>query len=166
VAAGCTPDVDKDNYVEYSSYFWEALGGRTAAGEQAPTSDYDGDGRTSLAEAHAYTVLHAETIDLPLTTSSEFLSKESQFADAEHPQLLAADAPYDEVLKLATPAERAVLEGLSTELGLTGNDRIAAAERAGNERSFRRGQRGRRPGRGPVGCGKPSRRFASSRRTC
>ena len=149
VAAGCTPDVDKSSYVEYSSYFWEALGGRTQSGEAIARPDYDGDGRVSLAEAHAYTVLHAETIDLPLTTSSEFLSEWSQFADDEHPELLADDAPYDTVRELATPAERAILEGLSTQLGLEGNDRIAEAERAGGEsRRFRRGQRGRQPGRG------------------
>jgi hypothetical protein len=149
VAAGCTPDVDKASYVEYSSYFWEAVGGQSQSGETIVRPDYDGDGRVSLAEAHAYTVLHAETVDLPLTTSGEFLSEWSQFADEEHPELLADDAPYDAVRELATPAERAVLDGLSTQLGLEGKDRIAAAARAGGEsRRFRRGQRGRRPGQG------------------
>ena len=147
VAAGCTPDVDTTSYVEYSSYFWEALGGRTQAGDAGARPDYDGDGRTSFAEAHAYTVLHAETIDLPVKTSSEFLSVESQFADREHPELLADDAPYDEVLKLATPAERAILEGLSAELELAGNERIDQAERARPERRGRR-FRGRSAGRG------------------
>ena len=130
VAAGCTPDVDKASYVEYSSYFWEALGGRAQTGEVIAPPDYDGNGRVTFDEAHAYTVLHADTIDLPLRTSGEFLSVESQFADAEHPDLLAEEAPYDVVLGLATPAERAILEGLSAELGLEGADRIEAAEDA------------------------------------
>ena len=147
VAAGCTPDVDKASYVEYSSYFWAALGGRSQTGETIEKPDYDGDGRVSLAEAHAYTVLHADTIDLPLTTSSEFLNGQSQFADDEHPKLLAEDAPYDEVLKLATPAERAVLEGLSAELALSGNDRIAAANDAADDSPRRRGRGGRGAGR-------------------
>jgi hypothetical protein len=149
VAAGCTPDVDKASYVEYSSYFWAAVGGRTQAGEAIKPPDYDGDGRVSFAEAHAYTVLHAETIDLPLKTSGEFLSVESQFADAEHPGLLPQDAAYDAVRELATPAERAILDGLSVSLGLEGPQRIAVAKGEGQERRgrFRGRFRGRSPGR-------------------
>jgi hypothetical protein len=142
VAAGCTPDVDQTTYVEYSTYFWEALAGHTRTGQPIKRPDYDGDGRTSFAEAHAYTVLGADTIDLPLTSSSEFLSVESQFKDEDHPKLLPKDAPYDTVLELATPAERAILEGLSSQLELTGSDRIATAGR--NDRTSRRGRgRGR-----------------------
>ncbi len=151
VAAGCTPDVDKASYVEYSSYFWEGLGGRKQTGEAIARPDYDGDGRVSFAEAHAYTVLHASTIDLPLTASSEFLAVESQFADAEHPTLLAGNAAYETVRSLATPAQRAILDGLSAELGLEGAGRIDAAKRASREprRFGRRGRggSGRRAGR-------------------
>jgi hypothetical protein len=149
-AAGCTPDVDKASYVEYSSYFWEAVSGKKQTGEAIAKPDYDGDGRVSFAEAHAYTVLNAETIDLPVKTSGEFLSIESQFADEEHPTLMAADAPYEEVLNLATPAERAVLEGLSTLLGLTGSDRMEAAERGIDESRPRFRRRGRGFGRSPA----------------
>jgi hypothetical protein len=141
-AAGCTPDVDESTYVEYSTYFWEALAGRTRTGKSIVAPDYDADGRVSLIEAHAYTVLKADTIDLPLTTSSEFLSVESQFQDDGHPELRPEDAPYDDILKLATPVERAVLEGLSKQLALTGTGRIKAAER--ESRPSRRGRsRGR-----------------------
>ena len=89
VAAGCTPDVDETTYVEYSTYFWEALAGHTRTGKPIVRPDYDGDGNVSFAEAHAYTVLNADTIDLPLTTSSEFLSVESQFQDDDHPEAAA-----------------------------------------------------------------------------
>jgi hypothetical protein len=141
-AAGCTPDVDETTYVEYSTYFWEALAGRTRTGKSIVAPDYDADGRVSLIEAHAYTVLKADTIDLPLTTSSEFLSVESQFEDDGHPELLPEDAPYDDILKLATPVERTVLEGLSKQLALTGTGRIETAER--ESRPSRRGRsRGR-----------------------
>jgi hypothetical protein len=150
VAAGCTPDVDKASYVEYSSYFWEAVSGKKQTGEAIAKPDYDGDGRVSFAEAHAYTVLNAETIDLPVKTSGEYLSVESQFADEEQPGLLAADAPYEEVLKRATPAERAVLEGLSTQLGLTGSDRMEAADRGIDESRPRFRRRGRGFGRSPA----------------
>ncbi len=142
VAAGCTPDVDETTYVEYSTYFWEALAGHTRTGMPIVRPDYDGDGKVSFAEAHAYTVLSADTIDSPLTSSSEFLSVESQFKDDDHPELLSKDAPYDTIHELATPAERAILDGLSKQLELTGSDRIAAAQR--ESRPFRRGRsRGR-----------------------
>jgi hypothetical protein len=141
-AAGCTPDVDETTYVEYSTYFWEALAGRTRTGKPIPAPDYDGDGNVSWSEAHAYTVLSADTIDLPLTTSSEFLTVESQFQDDDHSGLLPKDSPYDDILKLATPIERTVLEGLSKQLALSGSDRVEAAER--ESRPSRRGRtRGR-----------------------
>jgi hypothetical protein len=149
-AAGCTPDVDKASYVEYSSYFWEAVSGKKQTGEAIAKPDYDGDGRVSFAEAHAYTVLNADTIDLPVKTSGEYLSVESQFADEARPDLLGADTTYEEVLKLATPAERAVLEGLSTQLGLTGSGRIEEADRAGSQSTRRFGRRGRGFGRSPA----------------
>ncbi len=147
-AAGCTPDVEEANYVEYSTYFWEALGGRSRTGKPVTPPDYDGDGKVSFAEAHAYTVIHADTIDLPLTTSNEFLSEESQFRDAEHPGLLPKETPYEKIYELATPAERAVLEGLSKQLELSGNDRVAVAQR--EARAARRGRfRSRGPGPSP-----------------
>ena len=146
VAAGCTPDVDETTYVEYSTYFWEAVAGHTRAGKPITPPDYDGDGKVSFAEAHAYTVLNADTIDLPLTSSSEFLSVESHFKDSDHPELLPKDAPYDTIHELATSAERAILDGLSKQLELTGADRIAAAQR--ETRAIRRG-RFRGPGQSP-----------------
>jgi hypothetical protein len=147
-AAGCTPDVDEASYVEYSTYFWEALGGRTRTGQAIQRPDYDGDGLVSFAEAHAYTVLKADTIDLPLKTSGEFLSVESQFADEQHRELLSEDAPYDVVYKLATPEERAILDSLSQQLELTGNARIETAQNESQapRRGSRRRQRGRSSG--------------------
>jgi hypothetical protein len=144
-AAGCTPDVDEATYVEYSTYFWEALSGYTRTGTPIDPPDYDRDGRVSFDEAHAYTVVKADTIDLPLKTSGEFLSVESRFADDDHRELLPDDAPYDVVRRLATPAERAILDALSEQLELEGNERIDAAQRESQEP--RRGSRRRRGGR-------------------
>ena len=150
VAAGCTPEIDEATYVEYSTYFWEALGGYTRMGEPIVSPDYDGDGSVSFDEAHAYTVLKADTIDLPIKTSGEFLDVESTFADDEHPELLPENAPYDVVLELSTSAERAILESLSQELDLQGSKRIETARREGaSRRGSRRRSRGRssnRPG--------------------
>src|SRR5690606_14797632 len=69
VAAGCTPDVNEANYQEYSSFFWAALAGSSRSGEPIPRIDYDGDGVTSFAEAHAYAVIESSTVDIPLRTS-------------------------------------------------------------------------------------------------
>jgi hypothetical protein len=147
VAAGCTPEVDETTYVEYSTYFFEALAGHSRTGSPIVRPDYDRDGNVSFAEAHAYTVLSADTIDLPLTTSSEFLSVESRFQDDDHPGLLPENAPYDTILSLATPFERAVLDGLSKQLDLTGNTRIEDARRESRPFLGRRRGRGRDPGR-------------------
>ena len=173
MAAGCTPDIDEANYHEYSTSFFEALRGKTRFDEPIERPDYDGDGRTSLAEAHAYVVLTSPTIDIPVCTSDEFLralqkpeeeqpevprrrgrrnretqpdensaqaSDADESADAaqeessevpaepesENP-LLTADSPYAELLAQATPVQRAVLEGLSATLEVSGDQRAAAA---------------------------------------
>ncbi|MGB7324555.1 MAG: hypothetical protein WBD31_06770 [Rubripirellula sp.] len=147
-AAGCTPDVDETNYVEYSTYFWAALQGVDRSGNPIERPDYDNDGRVGFNEAHAYTVINAATIDIPLTTSSEYLSIHSRFAgerdsDAEF-DLLENDEAYSLVLPLGTPAQQAILEGLSSRLGLDSEDRITVAWEAGQPQRGRRRSRATR----------------------
>ncbi len=147
-AAGCTPEVDEASYVEYSTYFWAALSGRDRSGRAIELPDYDGDGTVSFAEAHAYTILTADTIDLPVTTSGEFLTVESKFGDDDS-DLLVNDEPYDVILGLANPSQKAILEGLSEQLSLSGEDRVVTAWK---ETQPQRGQsqgRGRFRGRRP-----------------
>ncbi len=141
-AAGCTPDADETNYKEYSTYFWAALSGVDRAGNPIERPDYDGDGKISFEEAHAYTILNADTIDLPVKTSGEYLSVVSRFAtDDDGSKLLNSDEPYSVVLGYASPVQRQVLEGLSTQLELSGDDRLDDALKA--SRPQRRGRRGR-----------------------
>ena len=142
-AAGCTPEINEATYVEYSTYFWAGIAGHSRTGDSVKLPDYDADGRVSFAEAHAYTVLTANTIDLPIKTSGEFLGVESLFANENHPELLADDAEYATVLSLADDSEKAILEGLSDQLGLAGENRISDARRQGRQR--RSSNRGRRP---------------------
>ncbi len=156
-AAGCTPDVDEASYVEYSTYFWAALAGRDRAGKAIELPDYDGDGTVSFDEAHAYTILTADTIDLPVKTSGEFLSVHSKFGE-DDPQLLTNDEPYDVILRLATPSERAILEGLSRQLNLSGNDRIVDAWRETRRDQGRSQGRGRSRSRRPESPGSQLRR--------
>ncbi len=146
-AAGCTPEIDETTYVEYSTYFWEAIAGHNRVNQPIEPPDYNKDGKISFEEAHAYTILRSDTIDLPINTSGEFLGIESMFQDDKHPDLLPRDLAYDEVLKLATPSERAILEGLSEQLELSGQDRLSDAERLSNENRSRGRSRGRYRGR-------------------
>jgi hypothetical protein len=79
VAAGCTPDIREENYQEYSTHFWEALCGESRIGKKIQKPDFNGDGSTSLTEAHAYVVIHSNTIDIPIKTSDIFLRRFSSF---------------------------------------------------------------------------------------
>lgn len=79
VAAGCTPDIREENYQEYSTRFWEALCGESRTGNKIQKPDYNGDGHTSLLEAHTYVIINSNTIDLPIKTSDVFLRKFSSF---------------------------------------------------------------------------------------
>ncbi|MFK7820760.1 MAG: hypothetical protein AB8G99_18725 [Planctomycetaceae bacterium] len=140
-AAGCTPEVDETTYVEYSTYFWAAISGKDRTGKPVTRPDYNKDGEVSLEEAHAYTVLTADTIDLPLKSSGEFLTQHGRYGRPGG-NLLTDDAVYADVLAVASPAQRAVLNGLSEQLGLSGEERVMNAFEV-----TRRGNRGRRRGR-------------------
>jgi hypothetical protein len=77
-AAGCTPEVNEADYQEYSTFFWAALGGKNRSGESIAKPDYDDDGQVSLAEAHAYTLIESDTIDIPVRTSEALLRRYSR----------------------------------------------------------------------------------------
>jgi len=127
LAAGCTPDTAEENYKDYTTYFFAALSGRTRTGQPVTPPDYDRDGQTSMAEAHAFVLLNSDTIDIPMTTSDVLLRQFSKTKDAKTKDLVTGSTAFDQLLKLATPDRRAVLEGLSKQLELKGEDRAAAA---------------------------------------
>lgn len=128
VAAGCTADADEENYHEYSTYFWSALYGRTRTGEPVEPPDYDSNGRVSLAEAHAYSLITSDTIDVSMKTSDNFLRQFSKIGGGQgREKWLTPDSPYDRQLDAAEPPERAELKGLSDRLRLEGPARTHAA---------------------------------------
>ncbi|MBX7165768.1 MAG: hypothetical protein K1X74_05415 [Pirellulales bacterium] len=133
VAAGCTPDIREEDYQEYSTAFWAALGGRTRAGEPIDLPDFDGDGHVSFTEAHAYALIQSPTIDISVKTSDALLRAFSKLKSDEHADLLTAEAPCDELLATAAPAERTAIERLSSQLDLTAANRHEAAERLASE---------------------------------
>ncbi len=149
MAAGCTSDIDEDNYREYSTYFWAALYGRTRTGQSVTRPDYDGDGHVSLAEAHAYVQISSDTIDIPLATSDIFLRSCSK-AEKGKAEMVNGEDDVESLLGLARPEQRAVIEELSKQLTLKQAGRMAETraladkydkERKGLDQQKRRAQR-------------------------
>lgn len=121
-AAGCTPEVDEANYHDFTSYFFAALSGTNRLGQPVSGADYDHSGKVGMNEAFAYTLLHDNSIDTPVCTSDVFLRRFVKTADAD-----VFQTPYAQVRAWAAPAQLAALEGLSDQLQLTGDDRLARA---------------------------------------
>lgn len=121
-AAGCTPDIEEDNYKEYSSYFWAAMRGESRTGVPVATPDWNLDGQVGFDEAHAYALLTSDTIDVSIKTSDALLRSISRNT-GDQPGLVTADAPYQHLIAVATPVDRAVLDGLSEQLGLAAPQR-------------------------------------------
>lgn len=121
-AAGCTSLINTKEYRDFTTYFMGALIGSTRTGEKVVAEDYDKNGFIGMNEAFCWSLINDESIDTPICTSDEFLrrvvnvSEESIFA-----------TKYSDVLKWATPAQKAALESLSASANLTGEDRLAKA---------------------------------------
>lgn len=131
LAAGCTPDIDEEDYQEFSTFFFEALCGRTRTGKSVAKPDYDGDGVTSYTDAFTYVLLTSNTIDIPMTTSDQLLRDKSRVRKSRNEQvadLLPRNATWSQLLSHATPAQKAALEGLAQELELDGEDRLTRAQ--------------------------------------
>ncbi len=131
-AAGCTPNVNEADYKEYSSYFWAALCGEDRLGVGVDRPDYNSDGQTDYLEAHAYAMIHSDSTDLSMTTSDR-LVRAIEVPDAKPGESrLSQDSAYPDLYDVADPARRAILDGLSERLGLTGDNRSRQAREALN----------------------------------
>lgn len=122
MAAGCGAEIHEPDYQDFSSYFFGALCGRSRIGQPVTGADYDGDGTVSLHEAFCFALIHDGSSDTPTCTSDAFLRR---FASIPEAELYAT--PFAKLHAAATPAQRAVLEALSTALQLSGEDRLRAA---------------------------------------
>lgn len=151
-AAGCTADIDEANYQEYSSFFWAAIGGVNRLGDAIEPPDYNQDGVVSFDEAHGFTILTSNSIDLPIKTSGEFLRVHSKFGSPGDEALLSKDITYSRLLELANPTQRAVLDGLSAQLELAGENRFAVARSKSRQttRGSSKGRTSRRPAPSPA----------------
>lgn len=122
-ASGCTEQVNERDYQDFTTHFFAALSGMSRDGRAITGADYDGDGRVSLDEAYAYAQINDNSIDVPLCTSDAFL---------RHVFLLDDKAwqktSFSRLVKGASPWQVAVLNGLSAELGLSGESRVRSAQ--------------------------------------
>lgn len=124
MAAGCTPAVNEADYHDFTSYFFAALTGQDRLGRKVTGADYDRNGHVSMDEAFCYTLIHDDSIDVPVCTSDVLLRHDVPFKEEE-----IAQTRYSNLKKWATRAQKAALDGLSAKLNLTGEDREAVAER-------------------------------------
>ena len=120
-ASGCSYETERDDYQDFSSYFFGALCGHDRFGGAVGGADFDGDGTVSLHEAFCYALIHDPSADTPVCTSDAFLQR---FAPLPDPAIYGT--PYQEAWQAATAAQRAVLDALSAQLGLAGEARALA----------------------------------------
>lgn len=134
-AAGCTADIDGDDYQEFSTAFFAALCGKTRAGAPIERPDYDHDGVTTFTEAFTYVLLTSNTIDIPMTTSDQLLRDRSRLSKGGivGEGIGRTEPDFSTLLAAATPSQKAALEGLSSQLGLSGEQRMAAARRLASD---------------------------------
>ncbi|MCO6047396.1 C13 family peptidase [Aeoliella sp. ICT_H6.2] len=148
-AAGCTPDVNEESYQEYSSFFWAAIAGHDRSGAPIEKVDYNGDGKTSFDEAHAYAVCESETVDVPVRTSDAFLgyystdgtSSESPYQrerDASEPRRLPAtdltrlEGTIAGLVRLADGVDGTIIQQLCSKLQLNVNGDVSQVDKALN----------------------------------
>ncbi len=124
VAAGCTPDINEENYQEYSSWFWAALSGEKRNGDKIIKPDYDGNGFTSFDEAHAFTLINLWSIDIP-TKTSELVLRQYKPKTIGETLAVGPNSTLEELVKVARPADRAALTALSEITKIPSNSKIA-----------------------------------------
>jgi hypothetical protein len=124
-AAGCTPEVEEEEYHDFTSYFFAALTGKDRLGRKSVQPDYNKDGKVGMDEAFAWTQINEESIDVPVATSDVFLRR---FVPIESDEEITATS-WNDLKNAASPSQRAALEGLSEKLGTTaqGEDRVKVA---------------------------------------
>lgn len=121
-SAGCTPEIEEENYDDYTTRLYAALSGFERTGRKVSGFDYDGDGAVSLAEAHAYAIGSEETIDVPTKTSEFYLERRKvKLAGAWRAARDAAPAPERAAWKL-------VAARLTLDAAADPEQRVRAAE--------------------------------------
>jgi hypothetical protein len=117
LAAGCTAEINEADFKEFSSYFWVALYGFDRLERKIDRPDYDGDGRVSLDEAHTYTLINLESIDIP-TKSSELILR--SFTPQKSKVELGVDhnSRLEDFFKIADPSQKEAIRALTLKTGV------------------------------------------------
>jgi hypothetical protein len=131
VAAGCSPEVNEAEYHDFTSYFFAALSGHDRAGHPMEgTADYDEDGVVEMNEAYLFAVMNDPSIDVPMNTSDVFLRR---FVPTSNDWDIFRPSRFSDVEAWADKGQLLALRKLSSELGLSGENRLAVAYRRLNE---------------------------------
>lgn len=117
IAAGCTPEINEEDYQEYSTWFWAALSGKNRLGFKILKPDYNGDGKTSFEEAHAYTLINLRSIDIP-TTSSELVLREYTPKTFSKSLGISQKSNVRQFIQFAAPPQKAVIEALAKQTSI------------------------------------------------
>ncbi len=125
MASGCTSQVNERDYQDFTTHFFAALSGVARDGRRITGADYDRNGRVSLDEAYSYAQINDDSIDVPLSTSDAYLR--SIFVRESNSDWQKIS--FSSLNKDASPQQAAVLNQLSTKLGLTGESRLIAAQK-------------------------------------
>ena len=118
-AAGCTPELKEANYRDFTSYFFAALSGTDRLGNKVIGADYNHDGKVTMNEAYAYTLINDDSIDTPVCTSDVFLRR---FVTTPDKDVMATS--FSDLRQWATLAQLAAIDALSNYLKLEGEDRL------------------------------------------
>ncbi|MCM8534426.1 MAG: caspase family protein [Lentisphaeraceae bacterium] len=115
ISAGCSSEINKKSFQEYSSWFWRAL---TSRFSQVPTidCDYDGDGEVSFEEAHAYTIMNLDSVDIP-TMTSEVVLRRHLPAKSKRVLNITKNSQLSEYLKIASILQKRIIEALLEKTG-------------------------------------------------
>ncbi|MDJ0507896.1 MAG: Caspase domain-containing protein [Crocosphaera sp.] len=107
-SVGCTPEVNEADYRDYSSSFFAGLSGVNRVGKTVASADYNGDGRVSYSEAHAFAKVDKKTTDLPVSTSEVWLQQKATKEDLE----VVLKTPIIDLEKKARPQQKYVINAL------------------------------------------------------
>lgn len=122
-SAGCTAEMDERDYQDFTTHFFAALSGRTRDGQTLRGADYDRNGAVSMSEAYAWAALRDLSIDVPVSTSDAYLRH--LYGNTGGDEWMKT--PYSALRLSAAPWQRAMLDGLSRALKLSGEKRVATA---------------------------------------
>lgn len=129
-SAGCSPDAIERRQEESTTPFFTALSGYDRQGKQWLTANglwLEQEGM-SLAYAAAITKATLDSFDVPMTTSDHLLRRNVPY-DRRDRRLLPPDRDFSRLIAVAESRDRALLEFLSRQLQLGGENRIATAIR-------------------------------------